>query len=142
MKKNFKYFIGYLYNDHKVKPFHIILPKTSAFVKNYDGQTKWMYFFIEDDDLLEKYVAIWDKVSPDLKKESDSVPVYNKEFLKTKLRSHGDKVKDFYDKKIPKVDSNHTCLAVISFDSAFKKDKNYYPQVFLKECKYVEKKVV
>ena len=24
----YKYFIGYLYNNHKVKPFHIILPET------------------------------------------------------------------------------------------------------------------
>ena len=43
--------------------------------------------------------------------------------------------------KHPKLDSNHT-LAVISLDSALKKDENYYPQVFLKECKYIEKKVV
>ena len=48
----------------------------------------------------------------------------------------------FYDKKIPKLDSNHTCLAVISLDSSLKKDDNYYPQVFLKECNYIEKKVV
>ena len=41
-----------------------------------------------------------------------------------------------------KVDSNHTCLAVISLDSALKKDENCYPQVFLKECKYIEKKVI
>ena len=27
-------------------------------------------------------------------------------------------------------------------DSALKKDENYYPQVFLRECKYIEKKVV
>ena len=27
-------------------------------------------------------------------------------------------------------------------DSALKKDGNYYSQVFLKECKYIEKKVV
>ena len=27
-------------------------------------------------------------------------------------------------------------------DSALKKDDNYYPQEFLKECKYIEKKVV
>ena len=40
------------------------------------------------------------------------------------------------------VDSNHTCLAVISLDSALKKNKCYCPQVFLKECKYFEKKVV
>ena len=37
---------------------------------------------------------------------------------------------------------SHTCLAVISLDSALKKDENYYPQDFLKECKYIEKKVV
>ena len=62
--------------------------------------------------------------------------------MKTKIKSHGDEVTDFYDKEIPKVDSNHICLAVISLDAALKKDENYYPQVFLKECKYIEKKVV
>ena len=30
-----------------------MLPETSAYVKRYDGQTRWMYFLIEDDDLLE-----------------------------------------------------------------------------------------
>ena len=42
--------------------------------------------------------------------------------------------------KILKLDSNYTCLAVISLDSALKKDDNYYPQVFLKECEYIEKR--
>ena len=59
--------------------------------------------------------------------------------MKTKIKSHDDEVTDFYGKKIPKVDSNHTCLAVISLDSALKKDGRYYLQVFLKECKYIEK---
>ena len=40
------------------------------------------------------------------------------------------------------MDSNHTCLAVVGLDSALKKDDNYYLQVFLKECKYIEKKVI
>ena len=35
-----------------------MLPKTSASVKSYDGQTKWRYFLIEDNDLLEKYSTI------------------------------------------------------------------------------------
>ena len=39
-----------------------------------------------------------------------------------------------------KVDSNHTCLAVINLDSALEKDENCYPLVFLEECKYIEKK--
>ena len=38
-------------------------------------------FLIHDDDLLEKFNSIWDKVSADMKKEFDSVPVYNKEFF-------------------------------------------------------------
>ena len=37
-----------------------------------------------------------------------------------------DKAIDFNDKGISKVDSNHTCLAVINFDSALNKDRNYY----------------
>ena len=45
-----------------------MLPNTSAYVKNYDGQTKWMYFLIEDDDLLGKYNTIWNEVSADIKK--------------------------------------------------------------------------
>ena len=80
-KKNCKYFIGYLCDYHKVKPLHIMFPKTRAYVKGYDGQTKWMYFLIEDDDLLERYDNIQDKVSADIKKEFDSNPVYNKNFL-------------------------------------------------------------
>ena len=35
-EKKSKYFIGYLYNDHKVMPLHIMLPKTIAYVKRYD----------------------------------------------------------------------------------------------------------
>ena len=101
-----------------------------------------MYFLIEDDELLQKYNTIWDKVSTDIKKEFDSQPAYNKKIFKTKIKSHGDEVTDFYDKEIPKVDSNHTCLAVVSLYSALKKDGSYYPQVFLKECRYIEKKVV
>ena len=56
--KNYKYFIGYLYNDDKVKPLHIMFPWSSAYLKSYDGQNKWMYLMIEDDDLLEKYNGI------------------------------------------------------------------------------------
>ena len=98
-EKSCKCFIWYLHNDNKVKPLHIILPKTSAYVKSYDGQAKWMCFLIEDDDLLEKYDTIWDNVSADIKKGIDSEPVYNKEYLKTKIKSHGDKVTDSFDKK-------------------------------------------
>ena len=44
-----------------------MLPKTSAYVKIYDRKTKSMYFLIEDDELLDKYNAISDNVSADIK---------------------------------------------------------------------------
>ena len=127
-EKCYKYFIGYLYNGNKVKPLNIMLPKTSTYVKSIHVQTTWMYFFIEDD-LLEKYNTIWDKTSAGSRKEFDSEPVYNKNYLKTKIKSHGDKVTDFYNKTIPKLDFNHPCLAVITLDSALKKNVNDYLRV-------------
>ena len=99
-----------------------------------------MYFLIEDDELLEKCNKNLDKVVAVIKKEFDSEPVYNKKVLETKIKSYSDEVTNFCNKVIPKVDSSHTCLAVISFDSALKKNENYYPQLFLKECKCIEKR--
>ena len=58
-----------------------MLPKTSAFVKRYDEQTKLIYFLIENDDLLKKYNNIWDKGSGNIEKEFDCKPVYNKSFF-------------------------------------------------------------
>ena len=55
-EKSYMYLIGYLHNDNKVTSLHIILPKTSTYLKSYDGQTKWMYFLIEDDDLLKNII--------------------------------------------------------------------------------------
>ena len=75
-EKNYKHFIGYLYNNNKVKPLNIMLPKTSVYVKSYVGKTKWMYFLTENVDFLQKYNTVWDKVSADIKKnliESPSI---------------------------------------------------------------------
>ena len=54
--------------------------------------------------------------------------------MKTKIKLHIFAIK--------KLDSNDTCLAVISLDSTHKNNDNYYPQLLLKECKYIEKKVI
>ena len=58
-----------------------------------------MHFFIEDDDLVEKYNTIWDKVSADIKRKFDGKSVYNKSYLKSKIKSHDNEVTEFYDKK-------------------------------------------
>ena len=55
---------------------------------------------VEDDELLEKYNTIWDKVSPDIKKEFHGEPVYSKNYLKTKIKSHADEVLKFESDEI------------------------------------------
>ena len=60
--------------------------------------------------------------------------------MKTKTESDGDEATDFHDKEILKVGSNYVWLAVILIDFILTNDDNFYPQVFLKECKYIEKK--
>ena len=59
-----------------------------------------MYFLIEDNEFLVKYNTIWDKVSANIKVEFHIKPVYNKNYLKTKIKSHGDEVTNFCDKKV------------------------------------------
>ena len=78
-------------------PLHIMLRKSSAYVISNDRQITWMYFLIEDDDLLEKYNTIWDKVSAHIKKVFDGEPFYNKKLLKTKTKSSSYKATDFHD---------------------------------------------
>ena len=111
----------------------------SAYVKSYDsGANKWMSFLIENEQLIEKY-NILNKISNSMKTEFHSKSIYNKKPLKTKINTYGNKAKDFPDKEILKVGSNYTSLAVILIDFILRKEKIYYPQMFLKECKYFEK---
>ena len=52
-----------------------------------------MYFLIEDENQLEKYNIIRDKISSDIKKVFDGKP------LKTKIKLYGDEATDFLIKK-------------------------------------------
>ena len=95
---------------------------------------------IKDDELLEKYSEIWEKVKNSIKKEFDSEPVYNEKYLKAKIKPYNGKINtNFHNNKIPKEVCQFICSSVILIDSVFRTGKNYYPQVFLEECKYVVK---
>ena len=62
-----------------------------------------MYFFVKDDELLEKYNSIWNKVNNRIKEKLDCEPIYNNIFFKIKIRSYGDEATDLHDKETPKV---------------------------------------
>ena len=95
---------------------------------------------IKNDEVLENFNDIWEKVSKSIKKEFDSEPVYDEKYLKNKIKSYQGKIStNFQNNKIPKEHSQCICLLVILINSVFRTGNNYYPQVFFKECKYVIK---
>ena len=112
----------------------------STYRKDFD-ETKYMSLLIKDDDeLFEKYIEIREKVKHSITKEFDSEPVYNEKYLKAYIKSYNGKINtNFYNNKIPKKGSEFICLSVILIHFYSRTDKNYYPQVFLEECKYVVK---
>ena len=66
---------------------------------------------IKDDELLEKYNEIWEKVKNFIKKEFDSEPVYNEKYLKAKIKSDNGKMNtNFNNNKISKEGSQFICL--------------------------------
>ena len=76
-----------------------------------------MSFFIKDDELLEKYNEIWEKVKNSIKEEFDSKPVYNEKYLKAKIKSCSGKINtNFHNNKIPREGSQFVCLFICNFD--------------------------
>ena len=74
-----------------------------------------------------------------MKIEFDSEPVYgdNNKYLKTKIKSYGDKVNtNFQGYKIPKETASYKCLSLIVLDYVIRVNKKYYPQTLLEECMY------
>ena len=57
----FKYFIGYKEGEI-VKPLCIILPQMSGYIKYFEKGGKNMSFMIKNDDVLDKYNEIWNKI--------------------------------------------------------------------------------
>ena len=100
-----------------------------------------MSFVIKDDDVLDKYNEIWDKIKGKLNIKFHSMPVYDGKYLKAKVREFNGLIKtNSFDDKIPKENMHYTCIACITIDSVMRMEKNNYPQVYLEECKYRMKK--
>ena len=98
---------------------------------------------MENDELLEKYNEICEKVKNSIKEDFDSEPVYNEKYVNAKIKSYNGKINtSFQNNKIPEEGSQFICLLVVLIDSLFRTCKNYDPQVFLEECKYAVNEII
>ena len=52
-----------------------------------------MSFVIKDDDMLDKYKEIWDKIKETLSIKFHSTPVYDEKYIKAKVREFSGVIK-------------------------------------------------
>ena len=140
-EQGYKYFIGYQENEI-VKPLCIISPQTSGYIKYFRNGGKNPSFFLNDDEVLDKYNEIWDVIKNKLKIKFHSLPIYDKKYLKTKVREYDGKIKtNFLGNAVPEENMHYTCIACITIDFAMRMEKKNHPQIYLEECKYKIKKI-
>ena len=138
--EGFKYFIGYKEGEI-VKPLCIILPQMTGYIKYFENGGKNMSFVIKDDDVLDKYNEIWDKIKETLSIKFHSMPVYDEQYIKAKVREfNGVSNTNFSSDEVPKENKHYTCIACITIDSVMRMEKKNYPQVYLEEYQYKIKK--
>ena len=82
--------------------------------------------------ILERYKAIWAKIE-DLKNiKLNALPVYDDRYIKTKIRTFGEKVyTNFRDLNVPEDYIECESFTVISIDSLLVYNKKYYLQEYL-----------
>ena len=137
----YKYYIGYQ-EDEIVRPLCIILPQMSGRIKYFKNGGKNMSFLIKNDEVWEKYEEIWDVIKNKLGIKFHSEPVYEKKYLKAKIREFDGEIRtNFLGNSMPKENMYYSCITYITIDSIMKMNKKNYPQVYLEECKHKIKKI-
>ena len=94
--------------------------------------------FAEHQGWLERYISIWRKVEEQIFNTLTKNPVNKDRFVNAKLKMWDNNITtDFHGACIPQ---NTRCeaTAILQINSVYKQGTNYYPQVYVQECKYKE----
>ena len=105
---------------------------------------KIMSLRANDEQLFKKYNKIRKKVEKLMRLDFESKPFYGDDdkYIKTKIKTYADSIiTNFYNKKMPKEKVPCKSLSIIMLDSVIESDEKFYPQTFLEECKYLQKKI-
>ena len=94
---NSTYLIEYL--GEVTTPLVLTLPKLSEYIKTFKDKggekkknNKLLSLSTDNDKLLEKYKNIWTKIEDLINIEVEVLPVYDNNYVKTDIRTYGNKV--------------------------------------------------
>ena len=112
----------------------------SGYTKYFENSGKNMSFIVKDDDVLNKYNEIWDKIKNKVNIKFHSTPVYGEKYIKVKVNELDGKNKtNFLGNKIPKENKHQSCIACVTIDSVMMIEKKDYRQFFLKDVNTKQK---
>ena len=130
--------IGYL--DKDIKPLVLIMSKMSRYFKTFKFENKinkLMSFCVNDEKLIETYKAIWTDIKNLKRFKLNALSVYDDRYIKTKIRTYGDKVDtNFRGLNVTEDDIECKSFITISINSLIAYNKTYYLQVYLENCVY------
>ena len=83
-----------------------------------------MSFLIKNDDMLNKYNEIWNKIKKTLNIKFYSIPVYDEKYIKAKVREFNNVVKtNFLGYEIPNEYVHYPCIACITIGPVMRMKK-------------------
>ena len=125
------YYIDQFYlsdDDIELKPFYFVINDVYGYFEENNGKK---YFNIDnthnDKKILQKYMLSWDDIK-DIIENKGGKPFSN--FVKDNMTFKIDTDGDIPLNKLLKFD------AVKLLNSVIEQDFDYYPQIYLEECKY------
>ena len=128
-----KYFAGYvnLFNN-ETKPVLIKLSNLSGSVKSFEKVKLYYLCLKKNKDILNEYAEIWNSTKDLIGKCFDVEVIHCNKYKSAKI-------KPFNNEGLTAEETPRTAHSIILVDSIYRRNKSYYPQVILEECKYMVK---
>ena len=136
------YIVGYQVDRRTLKPLFIKTPKNifSSGVSQYDKNSAYTISFnvSEEKEWVPQYKKILNDVESQLfEKMTTEIIKSEGRYVNGKLKTWKERIKtNFHGQDVP-YDMYCNATAVLKIDSVYKQGKNYHPQVYVEECKYI-----
>ena len=139
--KDFRYIVGYQVNEALV-PLFI---KTTKDIFGY-GESQFdknsahtMSFNVSEEVWKTQYKRIWNEIESQLFEKLATEPIKREgRYANGTLKTWKEHIKtNFHGQDVP-YNMHCNATAVLKIHSVYKQGKNYHPQVYIEECKYID----
>ena len=113
-----------------IDSLYLVFNNVDGYILEEIYESKYLIFASTDknNEVLEKYKELWDKIKKEIETISGVEPIeYKKYFMKIRFESD-------HDLPLGKILSIPVCIVTVGF--VFEEVNNYYPQVYLHKCSY------